>query len=209
MNVFNKITLESLKKNKMRTLVTIIGVMLSTALICAVTTSVSSISDYAYENISYTEGSWHGGNINADKSILDTVSSSDKIESYVYGKQIGYADTESENEYKPYLYILGTSDNFEDVMPVHIISGHYPENSNEILLPEHLATNGNVHYKEGDTITLDTGKRITSDGYELGQFNPFLIDSEGTDISETEILTDLRTHTYTVSGFYEDRKSVV
>lgn len=203
MNVFNKITLESLKKNKMRTLVTIIGVMLSTALICAVTTSVSSISDYAYENISYTEGSWHGGNINADKSILDTVSSSDKIESYVYGQQIGYADIESENEYKPYLYILGTSDNFEDVMPVHIISGHYPENSNEILLPEHLATNGNVHYKEGDTITLDTGKRITSDGYELGQFNPFLIDSEDTDISETEILTDLRTHTYTVSGFYE------
>lgn len=203
MNVFNKITLESLKKNKMRTLVTIIGVMLSTALICAVTTSVSSISDYAYENISYTDGSWHGGNINADKSILDTVSSSDKIESYVYGQQIGYADIESENEYKPYLYILGTSDNFEDVMPVHIISGHYPENSNEILLPEHLATNGNVHYKEGDTITLDTGKRITSDGYELGQFNPFLFDSEDTDISETEILTDLRTHTYTVSGFYE------
>ena len=44
MNIFNKVTLQSLKKNKARTLVTIIGIMLSTALICAVMTSFSSVS---------------------------------------------------------------------------------------------------------------------------------------------------------------------
>lgn len=38
MNVFNKVTLQSLKKNKTRTIVTIIGIILSAAMICAVTT---------------------------------------------------------------------------------------------------------------------------------------------------------------------------
>jgi len=42
MNVFNKVTLESLKKNRTRTIVTIIGIMLSAAMICASTTLVSS-----------------------------------------------------------------------------------------------------------------------------------------------------------------------
>lgn len=37
MNVFNKVTLESLKKNRTRTIVTIIGIMLSAAMICAST----------------------------------------------------------------------------------------------------------------------------------------------------------------------------
>ena len=42
MNVFNKVTLESLKKNRTRTIVTIIGILLSAAMICASTTLVSS-----------------------------------------------------------------------------------------------------------------------------------------------------------------------
>lgn len=39
MNVFSKITLQSLKKNYTRTIVTVIGVILSVALITAVTDS--------------------------------------------------------------------------------------------------------------------------------------------------------------------------
>ena len=36
MNILNKLTIKNLKLNKKRTIVTIIGIMLSTALICAV-----------------------------------------------------------------------------------------------------------------------------------------------------------------------------
>ena len=50
MNVFHKVTLASLKKNPVRTTVTIIGIMLSAAMICAVTTSVSSLRNFALEN---------------------------------------------------------------------------------------------------------------------------------------------------------------
>ena len=43
MNIFHKITLTNLKKNKTRTIVTIIGIILSTAMFTAVTSSISSL----------------------------------------------------------------------------------------------------------------------------------------------------------------------
>jgi putative ABC transport system permease protein len=60
MNIFNRVTLQSLKKNRVRTIVTIIGIMLSTALICAVTTSIASVRQYAINYYEFTEGKWHG-----------------------------------------------------------------------------------------------------------------------------------------------------
>ena len=66
MNVFNKVTLQSLKKNKTRTIVTIIGIMLSAAMICAVTTFASSIKNYALQNAIYNKGDWHGNVSNTD-----------------------------------------------------------------------------------------------------------------------------------------------
>ena len=46
MNIFHKVTIQSLKQNKTRTTVTIIGIILSAAMICAVTTFISSIQNY-------------------------------------------------------------------------------------------------------------------------------------------------------------------
>ena len=42
MNILNKLTIKNLKLNKKRTIVTIIGIILSVALICAVASMVSS-----------------------------------------------------------------------------------------------------------------------------------------------------------------------
>ena len=46
MNILKKLTLKSLKLNKKRTLVTIIGIMLSTALICAVAGMITSVQKH-------------------------------------------------------------------------------------------------------------------------------------------------------------------
>ena len=45
MNILNKFTVKSLKLNKKRTIVTIIGIILSTALICGVAGLVSSFQN--------------------------------------------------------------------------------------------------------------------------------------------------------------------
>ena len=226
MSIFQKVTLEILKKNKMRTIVTIIGIILSTAMFTAVTTTVSSVQNYLLQNAYYNYGDWHVSALEVDETFFDflknpaTFSESEEerayfeegeVESYVYSQQLGYAIAEGcVNEYKPYLYILGADHRFFENMPVHLTGGRLPEKSNEILLPEHLAENGEVYYKVGDMLTLDIGNRV-SEGYVLGQYNPYLNVEEGEpvegseEVSQTnlETLEIVETRTFTVVGFYE------
>lgn len=198
MNIFNKVTLQSLKKNKTRTVVTIIGIILSAAMICAVTTFVSSIYNYALENAVYIDGDWHGNALDTDWETYKKIIDSDEVESAVYAQQLGYAVVKGcENEYKPYFYILGGSEGFSEKMPVHITSGTYPATENEIILPEHLWANGGVKYEIGDILHLDIGDRV-SDGFSLGQRNPFLTEEEG-----GEELQIRESRSYKVVGFYE------
>ena len=148
----------------------------------------------------------------------------------MYNQQLGYAFAEGcTNKYKPYLYIIGTDNDFFETMPVHLTGGRLPEKSDEILLPEHLAENGEVHYKVGDVLTLEMGNRMW-DGYVLGQYNPYMNAEEGEELqeeaeestagngedstndanneaenlsAEKERLEIMETRTFTVVGFYE------
>lgn len=204
MNIFNKVTLASLKKNKTRTVVTIIGIILSAAMICAVTTFASSIYNYALDNAIYTNGDWHGSAEDVDLKTFEFIKNQDKIRSLVYAQQLGYGKIDGcKNENKPYLFVLGTSTGFSETMPVHLTAGRYPTARDELLIPAHLRDNGGVALKLGDTVSLDLGKR-TLDGTPLGQNSPFYIYNEdGDSVPNGEILTVTETRRYTVVGFYE------
>ena len=60
MNVFHKVTRESLRKNRLRTIVTIVGVLLSAAMVCAVTTIVVSFQGFYRDSEVYETGDWYG-----------------------------------------------------------------------------------------------------------------------------------------------------
>lgn len=220
MSILGKVTLEFLKKNKTRTIVTIIGIILSASMFTAVTITVSTLQNYMLEDAIYETGDWHVSATEVDKSFFEfiknpssyfvdseiaSVYQDGKIESYVYNQQLGYAYAEGcTNKYKPYLYVIGADKRFCETMPVHVTGGRLPQSSNEILLPEHLAENGDVYYKVGDVLTLELGNRV-SDGYVLGQHNPYQKpendDAEQQEAYET--LEVVETRTYTVVGFYE------
>ena len=226
MSIFHKVTLEILKQNKMRTMVTIIGIILSAAMFTAVTTTVSSVQNYLLQNAMYNDGDWHLAAFEVDESYFDFLKDpasvletkeeqayfeEGKVESYVYSQQLGYSFADGcTNEYKPYLYIIGADKNFYKTMPVHLTGGRLPEKADEILLPEHLAENGEVRHKVGDVLTLEIGNRVSA-GYVLGQHNPYMNAEagepvEGSDVApqeEQETLEVIETRTFTVVGFYE------
>ncbi len=59
MNTINQLTFRHLKQNKRRTLVTIIGVIISVAMITAVTTLGVSFMDLLQRQTIANEGEWH------------------------------------------------------------------------------------------------------------------------------------------------------
>ncbi len=206
MNVFNKVTLQSLKKNKTRTIVTIIGIMLSAAMICAVTTFVSSMQNYALSYAIHNDGDWHGMVASVAWEDYDAITASEQVESAVYNQVLGYAEIDTANQYKPYLYVIGgDGEAYFNTMPVHLLTGEYPKNNNEIILPDHLFSNGNAKYKVGDTITLELGVRMIDAIYSLWQSNPYYTtdDETGEEVLNDETLEVRETRTYTVVGTYE------
>ena len=206
MNVFNKVTLASLKKNRTRTVVTIIGIMLSAAMICASTTFVASMQNFVLRYTIYKTGDWHGAVYDAAYKDYEDIRDSDRVSSAAYAQVLGYAKIDSAKERKPYLCILGgdAASGYFETMPVHLLLGTLPKDPTEIILPEHLTSNGKVNYTLGDTVTLDVGDR-TLDGKRLGQDAPiYAYDSKThTEVMSSERLENTEPRTYTVVGIYE------
>ena len=199
MNIFQKVTLKTLNKNKTRTFVTIIGIILSAAMITAVTTFITSLQHYMLDAAIYNNGDWHGHFMDVSTDDIEGMKANKEITQVAVCQNIGYAALEGGiNKNKPYIFIMGANDMFMDNMPIHLTSGRLPENANEIILPKHIKTNGGVYYAMGDTLSLSIGERM-SEGYALGQSSPYLNGEDG----ETEELAVKEQRTYTVVGFYE------
>lgn len=199
MNIVNKVTLKTLGKNKVRTLVTIIGIILSVSMITAVTTGISSLQNFLVNMEIEQSGDWYGAAYSISDQKLKEVKNSHEVSQTTSLQNIGYSLLEdSKNEYKPYLFIGGMDAEFTEIMPVDLIEGRLPYDSSEIILPEHLKFNGGLVFSIGDTLKIKIGDRISGDS-QLNQLNPFIHQESGM----TEELTIKEKRNYTVVGFYE------
>ena len=173
MSILNKLTIKNLKLNKKRTIVTIIGIILSVALICAVASMVSSFRESLIRFEINKDGNFHYEFSNIDNDTLREIKNNRNFDKVYISKNIGYLKlNNSKNEDKPYAYLIAMDDIAMSNLSLNLIEGRFPTNDNEIVIPRHLKTNGRVDYKVGETITLDYGDRV-SDEYILNQNNPF------------------------------------
>lgn len=198
MNIFQKVTLKNLKENRTRTLVTIIGIILSAAMFTAVTVSISSLRHYLVSYTVYKQGSWYGAAYDLTLEEANTISTDNEVSTSIRMNRIGYAAlSDCQNESKPYLCVYGITKDFTELMPVHLTEGRMPQNSSEILLPEHLSSNGGITYELNDTLSLELGTRVDANGYVLNNQTGYDLDGTG------EQIIDTQPYTYTVVGFYE------
>lgn len=196
MDLLKKLTIKNLKLNKKRTIVTIIGIMLSVALITAVATMYSSSISSLIEFETYEKGDFHVAFYNVPIEEINNLKNNRKIDEVFLTQDIGYAKLEdSKNEYKPYAFIKAFTKTSLENLSVKLTEGRLPENADEIVIPTHLKTNGRVTLNVGDTITLNIGKRV-SDGYELDQNNSF-------NAEVPEEIIDTTSKTYKIVGIIE------
>lgn len=189
MNILNDLTIKNLKLNKKRTIVTIVGIILSTALMVGIGLLFSSFQDYMIrETISYN-GKYEAeyGDVSLDK--LNSIDKKDF--SYFYQKPIGFSKFDSANEYKPYIYISSVDKEYFNEL--HLISGRFAENDSELVISNHINTNGGASYKIGDIITLKYGERVI-EGVNTLANNEYY---------EEETLNIVGEKTYTIVGIVE------
>lgn len=197
MNLMKKLTLKNLKLNRKRTIVTIVGIILATALLSALVTLVSS---FQYSMIEYQKqkgGDFHVKFSNVKMSELSEFKNNRNIESTFETMGMGFAKLDGcKNEDKPYAYVMATDEAGFEKGCFNLIEGRMAKNEDEIVIPRHLKTNGRIDIKVGDEITLDIGKRYDS--------NTESVISENCAYEhEAETLTDTVTKQYKVVGIVE------
>ena len=201
MNLLNKLTIKNLKLNKKRTIVTIIGIMLSVALITAVASIYASGLKSLISFETYQKGDFHVAYYNVPVEDINFFNNNREIEKINLVYNIGYAKIDSKNEFKPYAFIKAFTKESLESLSIRLVDGRLPENDKEIVIPTHLKTNGRLELKIGDTITLDVGKRLSSDGNTyLDQSNPY----QNVSVEELyEELVDTTSKTYKIVGIIE------
>lgn len=205
MKLLNKLTLKNLRLNKVRTIVTIVGIMLSAALI----TVVSGMALSGRQTMIDGQTAW-SGNYDVALDIIDTakidkIRQNRNVENAFYKERLGYARTKNADGETCNYSVLAMSENtYGNCFKIDLIKGKFPTNSGEAVVTKSFKTQDGKDVKVGDKITLDVGVLTDKDGNVL--------DEEGIhnllqkDFNKCNIIDTVK-RTYTVTGIIERPKT--
>ena len=202
MNIFSKITAKTMRANRVRTIVTIIGVILSTSMITAVATFGTSFQKFLVDFSISTNGNWHVAVTGTDSTQVKELTEHEDVAKAATLKTLGYAWFEPaalNSPSVPYLYVRALSKEALEMLPADMKEGRMPETADEIAVPALLLANeaeGN-QTKLGDVLTLELGER-SYQGVRLSQNNEYMDD----EYEDDETFTPTNTRTFTVVGIY-------
>lgn len=156
MNILNKLTLKHLKLNKRRTIVTIIGIILSTSLMVGIGLLLSTMRENMIDMVIAENGNRHMTIYDMNQNEYHKLTQEKEIQKIELAEEIGYAELSNSIEYAySYIKVIGADKNYLDT--ITLSEGRLPVNDKEIIIKR---LNSNLNVKLGDTITLELGKII-------------------------------------------------
>ena len=201
MKLLNKLTLKNLRLNKVRTIVTIVGIMLSAALI----TVVSGMALSGRQTMIDAQKNW-SGDYDVSLDIIDTakideIRQNRNVENAYYTEIAGYAKEQLANGKDGLYSVIAMSKNaFDGCFDFSLKEGRFPNNSDEAVVTKNFTTPDGKTVKVGDKITFDMGILTDKDGSALSLEDLYIISSN--DFKECSV-KDEKQKTYTVTGITE------
>lgn len=195
MNIFNRVTWKAMWRNRTRTLVTIVGIILSAAMFTAVTTLGVSLRDYLIrlevsENGDYFVQLQYGTDEDMEKLRQD-----ERISQIGDYRVLGYVHTQEwVSNATTFLMAAGDADFYDMMSPsIRLLEGRLPQNSGEVVLPSTLALSledKGVPCTIGDTVTLDIVGEYEESSVELPAGEDFSASYTIVGISEAHFFND-------------------
>ena len=222
-SVFLWFTLRSLAANRMRTVVSVMGVALSVALIAAVLTSVVSLSDMLVRRTAADEGWWYAEAAGITERGVERLSSDASVTDWTAVTDLGTVSLGEDNSslFGPYLYAktwpaAGTGSDADEplLQAPELVAGRAPEAAGEIVLPHYLqnvelapcglSTADGGAITLGSAVTLDLGTRTVENLDDGSTYTATSVN--GSYVDETtqreSFSADLGSIEVTVVGFY-------
>jgi len=177
-------------KNRNRTLVTLIAVILAAAVFGGILTMAVSVLDFLIRSEERSAGAYYVRFSYLDEEKAENISKQEAVKKMASSDVLGFVNIEEKESNWSSFFLSGVSADFFEMMPVALTEGRLPQNDREILLPEQ-AIDVFSHYglpcAVGETVKLDA---VTH--YEA--LSAVLPNEENTAFSRN----------YTIVGIYED-----
>lgn len=215
MKVLNELSVKDLKLNKKRSIVIIIGIILSTALICGVAGLITSFQNTFIDTAKDSQGNYHAIFYNVPKDELKYIEENRGVEDYYLSEEIGYSylpkgkiSTSTGEEEKPLVNVISMNDKFLNNMAINVKDGRLPENDGELAISTRINEKFKTNYKVGDTITLNVGElkgtseNQNSNYYDETQINKTKEIEQEEQATENEIV-NTTSKTYKIVGIIE------
>lgn len=160
--------IKNLKLNKKRTTITIISIMLSTALICSLSGIFFSFRKSLIQNSIKTDGNYHATFYNIPVDKEDIITKNSNTLDYFVTQNMGYSKLLNSKD-KQFIYLISFDKKALKNYGLNLVEGRLPENDSELLISDQIQESGSVNYNLKDEIDLDVGDVVLPDGSKLTQ----------------------------------------
>lgn len=175
MNIVNTLTLRHIKTHKKRTILTIVAIIVSVAMVTAVFTSAISFIKYFQNSTLEIDGNWHVQFSDDDYSLHKPLFATDvNIEEFAARSVCGRTSFGANDDYSATSTVFCAEKNWFDMRNVAVSQGRLPENSHELLLTKRAIDEFDLDVNVGEKITVpvsvfdDNGKEtVTNREYEV------------------------------------------
>ena len=156
MNIMNRLTWKSMVKNRTRTIVTAIGIALSAALFCAVTTMGASILSYLIDLQIAVGGDYHVSAVTLTQEEAHAIRNREDVESFAETQTLGMVNFYGEEMGFNSGIVKACNEAYFETMPTVLKEGRLPQNSGEFVIGEYL-----LHTMEAQGYPTDIGSEVT------------------------------------------------
>ena len=161
-NIVHTLTLAQMRANPRRTLVTLVGVVLSVTMLTAVFAGADSFLNLLYRQAAQDNGTWHGRAFETGEQVVENLSQDDRIDQLGLAASWGVSPLDDSNRWGAALY--GVNQSFYQLLRVECLEGNLPSTENELAISQTLAKK--TGWKIGDQVSLDLLRVWTPQGVD-------------------------------------------
>ena len=155
-----RVTREYMKKNKRRTQITFLGILIMVMLMTAVFVGKDTVMHFMSDVVAGDKGSWHAMVYDVNSEQVEAVKELPYMAEVNISRSLGYTEfaQSGQPDVTPFLELKGYSSAIFKQLNIKLVEGRFPENENEIILSQ-LAIKDGAAVKVGDTLTIDAFNR--------------------------------------------------
>lgn len=169
MNILNKLTIKHLAMNKRRTIVTIVGIILSTSLMVGIGLLLSTMREIMIDDIISNKGNYHTTFLDIDNKNVSKIEKNINIDTLIKKEFLGKSKIDNQTDY---YNIYGADKDYLE--HIKVLKGRLPKNDTEIVVPNHVISDYNLDIKLNDKLNLVIGDRANYDFEEQYSKNEYL-----------------------------------